>query len=41
MEVKFKDLSIPLKIVVIFAWIVMGFYAAFFVAGLVAGILGL
>lgn len=39
MDVKFRDLSIPLKIAIILAWICGVLYAGFFLLGFMEGFL--
>ena len=38
-EVKFKDLSMPLKIQVVINWIIIGIFAISFIVGLIEGLL--
>ena len=38
-EVKFKDLSMPLKIQVVINWIIIGIFTISFIVGLIEGLL--
>jgi len=39
-QIRFRDLSVPLKIAIIGAYIIMGLYVLLFLIGFAAGILG-
>jgi hypothetical protein len=39
-KVKYRDLSIPLKLAIVFAYIVGAVYALFFLIGLIEGFIG-
>ena len=40
MEIRFKDLSLPIKIAIVFTYFVMGIYLGFFIAGFIIGFSG-
>ena len=39
--IKFKDLSVPLKILVVYAYITLAVYFLYFLAGFIAGVVSL
>ena len=40
MEIRFKDLSFPLKTAIVFTYFVMGIYLGFFIVGFIIGSMG-
>jgi len=38
-KIRFKDLSGWLKTVVVFGWILFGFYSLYFIAGFILGVI--
>ena len=39
-KIKFKDLSIPLKVVIVFVYVLLGFYGLVFLLGVISGVMG-
>lgn len=40
-NVKFKNLSMPLKVQIVINWIIIGIFSLAFIVGLIKGLLGL
>ena len=41
MDVKFSDLSTPLKTLVVMGWVIISFYVLTFIVGIIIGIWGI